>query len=280
MSEVNFKRPTELQGAVILFQEIGLDFQDKSGPCARLFYDGQALWFRAADVTQPSAQAELLQAPIGVLAQPRLVLDANVATLAGSQTLQGIALNEGDLVLLTAQTTGSQNWLWVVHTVDTNGNTLNWTRPVLPLYSGQLFMGQAGTYAGVSWRLSNVGALVLGTTAFTFDKLVTDAGGAGADGVTNVNNAASPYTVLTTDQFLLCDSTAGPVNLTLPANYPIGQQLFVIDATAEAGANSITITPPGSQQINSLGLGTAAQITTNDGRKSLIRVSATKWNMV
>lgn len=47
---------------------------------------------------------------------------ANVATLSGAQTIDGVALVAGNRVYLAKQTTGAQNGLWVVQTG-------NWTRP-------------------------------------------------------------------------------------------------------------------------------------------------------
>lgn len=46
----------------------------------------------------------------------------NIANLAGTMTLDGIAVNVGDRVLLMAQTDAKQNGLWVVQSG-------NWTRP-------------------------------------------------------------------------------------------------------------------------------------------------------
>lgn len=58
---------------------------------------------------------------------------------------------------------------------------------------------------------------------------------------TNVNAAASPYTVLSTDYYLSVDSSAGAVTLLFP-NAPTAKQTWVVkDRTGNAFTNNITI---------------------------------------
>ena len=63
--------------------------------------------------------------------------------------------------------------------------------------------------------------------------------------ITAVNNAASPYTVLTTDQYLKVDSTAGAVSILLPNAPTTGRIINIKDSTAMAQANNITVTTVG-----------------------------------
>lgn len=63
--------------------------------------------------------------------------------------------------------------------------------------------------------------------------------------VTSVNNAASPYTVLSTDYFLSCDVTAGVITVRLP-NAPATGRVFIIkDLVGLAATSNITITTVG-----------------------------------
>jgi hypothetical protein len=91
---------------------------------------------------------------------------ANIATLSGlATTVDGVALNTlGQRVLLTGQTTASQNGPYVV----ASGA---WTRPVDEggtqgeLDNGAMWLVQSGgtTYGGTQWRLAT-NAVVVGTT--------------------------------------------------------------------------------------------------------------------
>jgi len=62
---------------------------------------------------------------------------------------------------------------------------------------------------------------------------------------TNVNAAASPYTVLAADYYISVDSSAGAVTLNFP-NAPSANRIWVIkDRTGSAATHNITITTPG-----------------------------------
>jgi hypothetical protein len=84
---------------------------------------------------------------------PRLpvaaVAVANVASLSGTTTIDDVALIDGDRVLLTNQTTASQNGIWVVHAGA-------WTRPT-DFATGAhaarafTFVVSGTTYSGSGW---------------------------------------------------------------------------------------------------------------------------------
>lgn len=62
---------------------------------------------------------------------------------------------------------------------------------------------------------------------------------------TNVNHAASPYTVLATDYYISVDCSAGVVTLNFP-NAPTAKQIWIVkDRTGNAATNNITLTTPG-----------------------------------
>ena len=63
--------------------------------------------------------------------------------------------------------------------------------------------------------------------------------------ITSVNNAASPYTVLSGDQFLKCDSTSGAISILLPNSTTTGRVVYAKDSTGQAATNNITITTVG-----------------------------------
>ena len=62
---------------------------------------------------------------------------------------------------------------------------------------------------------------------------------------TNVNHGASPYTVLSTDEYLSVDASGGTVTLNFP-NSPTYKQTWIVkDRLGYASTNNITITTPG-----------------------------------
>lgn len=62
---------------------------------------------------------------------------------------------------------------------------------------------------------------------------------------TSVNNAASPYTVLSTDYYLGVDTSGGTVTIRLPNAPSIGRIFVVKDKTGTSATNAITITTVG-----------------------------------
>ena len=81
---------------------------------------------------------------------------------------------------------------------------------------------------------------------------------------TAVAAAASPYTVLSTDTYILVDTTAGGVELDLPAvASSSGRTIVVKDEGGVAATNNITIDPNAAETID--GSATSKLITTNFG---------------
>lgn len=94
-----------------------------------------------------------------------VVAIANVA-LTGLQTIDGVAVAANTLVLLTAQTTASQNGPW-------QAQSGAWTRPTWYPSGGTTqafqfitcFVRLGGTYQGSVWRQTASGAITIDTTA-------------------------------------------------------------------------------------------------------------------
>lgn len=62
---------------------------------------------------------------------------------------------------------------------------------------------------------------------------------------TAIDNTDSPYTVLSTDYFISCDSTAGAITVRLPNAPATGRSFIIKDRTGQAAANNITVTTVG-----------------------------------
>jgi hypothetical protein len=88
----------------------------------------------------------------------------------------------------------------------------------------------AGTGVSVTAGANTITIAATGTTTLTY---------------TAVNHAASPYTVLTTDDYLGVDVTAGVVTILLPNAPTTGRTFVVKDKVGLAATNNITVTTVG-----------------------------------
>lgn len=165
-------------------------------PTGPLDHGGQRA-SNAADPTQPQdlttrswVITQVEQSAAGISSKPpvRAVATANVASLSGAQTIDGVALVAGDRVLLTGQTTAAQNGPWVV----ASGA---WTRPPAgadndELTPGALWLVLAGTAnAGTQWRLATTGTITPGTTAVSIVQFGAGATYTAGVGLTLTGNA-------------------------------------------------------------------------------------------
>lgn len=132
---------------------------------------------------------QIEQAASGISSKPavRAVAVANVASMSGPQTIDGVALVAGDRVLLTAQTTASQNGPWVVRATA-------WTRPPAgqdndELITGALWLATEGTLAATQWRLTTTGAITPGTTAVSIVQFGAAASYTVGNGLTLTGNS-------------------------------------------------------------------------------------------
>lgn len=90
---------------------------------------------------------------------------ANV-TLSGAQTIGGVSLSAGQLVLLTAQSSASQNGPWVV----ASGS---WTRPTWftgTQHPGAYSLVEAGDYAGHGFIMTGTSDVTVDTTSQTWQE--------------------------------------------------------------------------------------------------------------
>lgn len=112
----------------------------------------------------------------------RAVATGNQA-LTGTPTIDGVATAVGDTVLLTNQTTASQNGPWVIA-----GGP--WSRPTwfpqggrTQAFAGNTFFVKEGTVnAGTVWNVTTAGAPIIGTTALTLASIPISGAPGGAAG--------------------------------------------------------------------------------------------------
>jgi hypothetical protein len=108
----------------------------------------------------------------------RLATTANVADLAAGapNSVDGVAVAQGDRILVWKQTTASQNGVYEVATVGTGANG-SWVRAgdfdnatADSIQAGlTVYLQEGATSAGFHITLVTTGAIVLDTTALTFD---------------------------------------------------------------------------------------------------------------
>ena len=104
----------------------------------------------------------------------RVVTTTNITLSGGApNSVDGVNLTVNDRVLVTAQSTGSQNGLYLVATVGSGANG-TWTRTTDAdntgeIDAGMIVMVTEGTiYADTQWKLITDNPITVGTTALTF----------------------------------------------------------------------------------------------------------------
>lgn len=117
--------------------------------------------------TKNYVDGQMQASAAGIDSKPsvRVVAVANI-TLSGTQTIDGVSCIAGDRVLASAQTTASQNGVYVV----ASGA---WTRAVDADQTGEItpgafwFVEEGTAYGKTQWRCNNTGTVTLGTTSIT-----------------------------------------------------------------------------------------------------------------
>lgn len=146
-----------------------------------------ATWDYVNSAVQSAASGISSKDPVNAVAT------TNIATLSGTTTIDGVALAAGNRVLLTAQTTASQNGPWIIAAG-------SWTRPATEggataeLDFGAMWLSLAGTAgAGTQWRLSapTSGTVTVGTTAITIVQFGAGSSYTAGNGITLTGSAFS-----------------------------------------------------------------------------------------
>ena len=106
----------------------------------------------------------------------RVVTVANITLTGGAPAVvDGVNLSQSDRILVTGQTTGTQNGLYQVATVGT-GSDGTWTRTndgndTGEIESGMIVMVTEGTvYKDTQWKLTTENPITIGTTTLVFDQ--------------------------------------------------------------------------------------------------------------
>ena len=125
---------------------------------------------QAAEYSWVLNQISSAASGIKAVKDPVRVLSNTNITLSGLQTIDSVSLAANDRVALIGQTTASQNGLYTAQSGA-------WARVTdmdvsTELTGGTEFLVNEGTtYAGSVWRITNTGAITLGTTSLTFSQV-------------------------------------------------------------------------------------------------------------
>lgn len=96
----------------------------------------------------------------------RVAATSNI-TLSGTQTVDGVALSVGDVVLATAQTAASQNGPYVVASGAWSRRS-DFAASADALAASRFTVSEGTLWSNTDWTLGTQGAVTLGTTALTF----------------------------------------------------------------------------------------------------------------
>lgn len=127
-------------------------------------------------------------AAAGIDSKPsvRVVTTANI-TLSGAQTIDSVSVIAGDRVLVRAQSTASQNGVYVCAAGA-------WSRAVDADATGELtpgafwFVEEGTTNGKTQWRIENTGAITVGTTSITINQFGAAAGYTQGNGINITGN--------------------------------------------------------------------------------------------
>ena len=187
-----------------------------------------------------------------------MVSVANVASLSGLPTTDAVSLVDGNVQLLTAQTTQAQNGPWVVHAGA-------WTRPAwwasaASIPEGNYFIldPDGSNYKNTKWFTLNTGPIVVDTTAVTFTQ---DQSGTSYTNGNGLSLAGTTFAVVPQANSGISVSGSGVAAVANAAN------LITI------GASGIGITP--SSAAAQLMLGNASNVPTWTTLSGDVSISAT-----
>ena len=187
-------------------------------------------------ISQAIASTDATKIGLSNFSSAQFAVDANgFVTLNGSSVGETITGNTGGALSPTAGN-------WNIFGTSTSAGTT----PVQTSGSGSTLTVQVQKAQAIaSTNATNVGLASFNSADFTVDSNGFVSALSQALNYTNVNHAASPYTVLSTDVYISVDCSAGTVTLNFP-NSPTFKQLWIVkDRTGSASTNNITITTPG-----------------------------------
>ena len=206
----------------------------------------------------------------------RVVTVAHITLSGGAPAVvDGVTLVEDDRVLVTAQSTGTQNGLYIVSAVGTGSNG-TWARTsdgneTGEIEAGMIVMVTEGTvYADTQWKLITDNPIVIGTTALTFTQNYSaNSISGGTSNVAVYSNANVTISSAGTANVLTVSSTGVAVTGTVSAtgnvtgNYILGngsQLSGIITSVANINSGTSNVTVVSSGGNVTVGVGGTANV--------------------
>ena len=207
----------------------------------------------------------------------RVVTVANITLSGGAPaTVDGVSLSANNRILVTAQSTGSQNGIYLVSTVGSGSNG-TWVRTNDANDTGEIEAGmivmvtEGSVYADTQWKLITDDPITIGSTALTFTQNYSaNSISGGTSNVTVYSNANVTISSAGTSNVLIVSSTglvvAGTVSATgnITGSYFIGNgsQLTGVAAGSTYSNSNVTslLAAFGSNTISTTGTITSASL--------------------
>ena len=223
----------------------------------------------------------------------RVVTATNITLTGGApNSVDGVTLSLNDRVLVTGQSTGSQNGLYLVTTLGSGSNG-TWARTsdgneTGEIEAGMIVMVTEGTiYADTQWKLITDDPIVINTTALTFTQnYMANSISSGTSNVVVNSNANVTISSAGTANVLLISSTgtvtSGTASVTgnITGNYILGNGAFltgVITSVANInnGTSNVTVVSSGGNVTVGVGGTSNVAVFSTGGLDVTGRVSAT-----
>jgi hypothetical protein len=197
----------------------------------------------------------------------RVVTTTNI-TLAGGAPAQvdGVSLAQNDRILVTGQTTATQNGLYDVVTVGTGSNG-TWARTNDANSTGEIEAGmivmvtEGAVYADTQWKLITDNPITIGATALTFTQNYSaNSISSGTSNVVVYSNANVTVSSAGTPNVLIVSSTgtvtSGDVSATgnVTGNYILGNGASLTGvitsvANINLGSSNVTVNSDGNVTV-------------------------------
>lgn len=185
--------------------------------------------------------------------RPCVAATTSNITLSGLQTIDGVAINAGDRVLVKNQTLGYNNGIYVA-------STSNWTRSTdadnvgkVELVSGMIcYIEKGSTNGKKQFILTTPNPIVLGTSTILFEENAVESTVTLPGYVTNLNyartNVNSNYIMTSSDNYLGCTQTSA-IEILLITPSADGKTVIIKDELGVSGIYPITVVSNNSDTI-------------------------------
>jgi hypothetical protein len=207
-------------------------------------------------------------------------------------SVDGVTLSLNDRVLVTGQSTGSQNGLYLVTTLGSGSNG-TWARTSDGNETGEIEAGmivmvtEGAIYADTQWKLITDDPININTTALTFTQnYMANSISSGSSNVVVNSNANVTISSAGTANVLTVSNTgvfvSGVVSATgnITGNYMLGNGAFLTGvitsvANINSGTSNVTVVSPGGNVTIGVGGTSNVAVFSTSGLDVTGRVSAT-----